>query len=281
MKLNLSRLYCCNHLALSHRHHLHGLLHSLPHCVPTSYLTLYNLPSPKTRVTLYNWTSDHVTLLLKNSSVLATKFRIKIQSLPQSTRFHVTWLLSPFPPWSPGSPFHYAPAWLLCCPSNTRSTLWPHAPCPYISLCLEYYSSRHLRDRLPLTSQRSLLKRHLSERPFPRPIVLVRVSQDVRFSCFNQCNPGQTRMVEHSAIPVPPVPHPHFFALYFTLQQQHFTLQLYFTSLSDTLSYNALIIFCLELEHWLCKGKDFSYSLWISIIQIRAWDRVGAQYICD
>lgn len=107
--------------------------------------------------------SDHVTLLLKNSSLLATKLRIKIQSLPQSTRFHVTWLPPPSPPWSPGAPFHYAPAWLLCCPSDTRSTLWPPAPCPYISLCLEYPSSRHPHDRLPLISQRSLLRHHLSE----------------------------------------------------------------------------------------------------------------------
>ena len=280
MKLNLSRLYCCNHLALSHHHHLHGLLHSLPHCVPISYLTLYNLSSPKTRVTLYNWTSDHVTLLLKNSSVLATKFRIKIQSLPQSTRFHMTWLLSPFPPWSPGSPFHYAPAWLLCCPSNTRSILWPLAPCPYISLCLEYYSSRHLRDRLPLTSQRSLLKRHLSERPFPRPIVLVRGFPGCEiFSVSTSAilgKPGWLNTLQYQSHLFPI----HIFLLYILLYNNN-TLLYNFTSLSDTLSYNALIIFCLELEHWLYKGKEFSYSLWISIIQIRAWDRVGAQYICD
>ena len=212
-----------------------------------------------------------MTLLLKNSSVLATKFRIKIQSLPQSRRFHVTWLPLPLLLGLQALPFSMLQL-LLCCPSETRSTLWPPAPCPYISLCLEYPSSRHLHDRLPLISQSSLLKHHLPERPFPWPIVLVRGlpgCETFRVSTRTILGkPGWLNTLQYQS-------HPfliHIFLLY---------ILLYNTSLSDTLSYNALFIFCLELEHWLCKGKDYSHSLWISIIQIGAWDRAGAQYICD
>ena len=173
MKLNISRHHCCNQLAQSQHHHLMDY--------PTHFPTVFLFLTWPSTIFLHQkpeWlfkTGRQIMWLCCSKTPVYVPPNLGLKSSLYHSLRDSTW---------PGSrlplllglqalPFTMLQL-LLCCPSETRSTLWPPAPCPYISLCLEYPSSRHLHDRLPLISQSSLVKHHLPERPFPRPTVLVR-----------------------------------------------------------------------------------------------------------
>ena len=177
--------------------------------------------------------------------------RIKIQSLPRSARFRVTWPLSPSPPQSLCSPSCYTPtslAFLL----SLKHTGCPLASCSWhlLSPWSRMLFPRLLHGWLPWTLQRSLLECHLSERPF---LIL---SDWLIWFVWDRGFPGMWDSrsrgragwlitVQHHSCPLPV----HFFRFvsYFVT---HTTLALY-----------QLFIFCLKLEHWLHEGKDFSCSL--------------------